>query len=102
VANFNLKEGLAPGAALLIDLTDEQIKGNGIINFETRILNLVFHSEPQKLICQPLLPVRVSGNFTGFQFTPTHRTFLGHFGALHNHSDQALSFAPFSWDQRKL
>ena len=76
VVNFNLKEGLAPGAALLIDLTDERIKGAGAINFKTRTLNLVFHPEPKKLVFKVPLPVRVSGDFTECRFTPTHRKFL--------------------------
>jgi hypothetical protein len=76
VGNTNLKDRQASGATLLIDLTDEQIKGVGTINFKMRTLNMVFHPEPKKLAFKIPLPVRVSGNFTDYRFIPTHRKFL--------------------------
>jgi len=73
LGSFNPQNGLAPGVTLLIDLTEEQIRGEGTINVKTRTLNLVFNPEPKQLVFKLPLPVRVSGNFANYGFNPTPR-----------------------------
>jgi uncharacterized protein involved in outer membrane biogenesis len=82
LGNFNLKGGLTSEANLLIDLTDEQIKGEGTIDFKTETLDMVFNPEPKELVFRLPLPVRVAGSFEDYNFYPTPRKFLttlGHY-----------------------